>query len=472
MKIKLEKQHYQWGLTAFLVITCSVIAFFIVFRLDALGNFLNVCVDVLAPFIYGLVMAYLICPIYNFTVSGTYRLINRGKYRFKHDLTVSKVAGTIISLAVIIVVIAGLMWMIIPGLIDSISKLVVMLPDALEKFTAWIDVKFQHLPIAKEAIDDWTRNATDYLIDFATNTILPHSGTLATAISGTLLGALGALMDFVIGIIVCIYFLNIKDTLAAQMKKIILANLKESTAQEILDGADYTNRTFAGFISGKIIDSAIIGILCFICMSIFGWEYSLLISCIIGITNIIPFFGPFIGAIPSALILLMVNPMHCVYFIILVFVLQQFDGNVLGPKILGDSTGLGSFWVLFAVLVGGGLFGFIGMVLSIPVFAVIYAYFARAINRKLNRKGFSTDTRDYKVDKYRSKPVKKKRSKPTLGGSSGSYTSEEVCETTEEELAEAKEKGHVVMEATLVEFEDSPQEAGKGEKGNCDRQDD
>ena len=459
MKIKLEKQHYQWGLTAFLVITCSVIAFFIIFRADAIGHFLNTCAGVLAPFIYGLVMAYLICPIYNFTVRRTYGLLNRGKYRFRHDLTVSKVSGTIVSLAVLLIVIAGILWMIIPGLIDSISKLVVMLPDALEKFTAWIDVKFQKLPIAKEAIDDWSRNATDYLINFATNTILPHSGNLATAISGTLLGALGALFDFIIGIIVCVYFLNIKDTLAAQTKKIILANLKESTAQEILEGAEYTNRTFAGFISGKIIDSAIIGMLCFIFMSIFGWEYSLLISCVIGITNIIPFFGPFIVAIPSALILLMVNPMHCLYFIILILVLQQFDGNVLGPKILGDSTGLGSFWVLFAVLVGGGLFGFIGMVLSIPVFAVIYAYLARAINRKLKKKGFSTDTRDYKVDKYRAQPGKKKRSKPTLKGREDMYTSDEVGETTREELEEAREKGQVVMEATLVEFEDSTGEA-------------
>lgn len=414
MKIKLEKQHYQWGLTAFLVITCSVIAFFIIFRADAIGHFLNTCAGVLAPFIYGLVMAYLICPIYNFTVRRTYGLLNRGKYRFRHDLTVSKVSGTIVSLAVLLIVIAGILWMIIPGLIDSISKLVVMLPDALEKFTAWIDVKFQKLPIAKEAIDDWSRNATDYLINFATNTILPHSGNLATAISGTLLGALGALFDFIIGIIVCVYFLNIKDTLAAQTKKIILANLKESTAQEILEGAEYTNRTFAGFISGKIIDSAIIGMLCFIFMSIFGWEYSLLISCVIGITNIIPFFGPFIGAIPSALLLAVVDPKEALYFIIFILILQQVDGNVIGPKILGETTGLSSFWVMFAILVGGGLFGFVGMILGIPIFAVIYAYATKGINKKLAEKGYSVDLNDYKVDQYHNPPDRKKKKNITI----------------------------------------------------------
>ena len=471
MKIKLEKQHYQWGLTAFLVIICSVIAFFLIFRVDAVGNFFNLMVSVLAPFIYGLVMAYLICPIYNFSVSRSYALLNKGKYKFKHDLTFSKVIGTIISIAVIIVVIAGILWMIIPGLVDSIVKVIEMLPTGLEKFTAWVDVKFANIPFAKDTIDDWSKNATDYLISFATDTILPHSGTLAASISGTLLGALGAMMNFIIGIIICIYFLNIKDTLAAQAKKVIVANFKESRAEAILEGADYTNRTFAGFISGKIIDSAIIGILCFIVMSIFGWEYSLLISCIIGITNIIPFFGPFIGAIPSAALLLMVNPMHCLYFIILILLLQQFDGNILGPKILGDSTGLASFWVLFAVLVGGGLWGFAGMVLGIPVFAVIYAYCSRALNRKLKKKGFSTNTMDYKVDRYRTRRPKKKK-KPDLNDSEAeinvrdyiavvgddnpvnAYVTDEVTGVTEEELKQAEEAGHEIMEATLVEYND------------------
>ena len=153
----------------------------------------------------------------------------------------------------------------------------------------------------------------------------------------------------------------------------------------------------------------IIGIICFLVMSLFGWEYSLLISCIIGITNIIPFFGPFIGAVPSVLLLLMVNPLHALYFAIFVLILQQFDGNILGPKILGESTGLESFWVLFAVLVGGGLFGFIGMVIGIPVFAVIYYYAGRLINSRLRKKGYSVDLNDYRIDPYRIKPGKKKR---------------------------------------------------------------
>ncbi len=458
MRIKLEKQHYQWGLTAFLVILCCFIVFFLIYRIDSVQHVLGKIVDVMMPLIYGMVMAYLLCPIYNFTVSRSYTLFNKGKYKFKHDLTIAKVVGTIISLAILIIAIAGVLWMIIPGLFDSIMKVIDAVPAAMRSFTQWVDVKFANLPVAKDYLDQLSHNITDYAIDFATNTILPHSANMAAAISGTVFGAIGFVMNFVIGIIVCVYFLNIKDTLAAQAKKIIVAHFKESTAEEILSGAQYTNKTFGGFISGKIIDSIIIGILCFIIMSIFGWEYSLLISCIIGITNIIPFFGPFIGAIPSALLLLMVNPMHCLYFIILVIILQQFDGNILGPKILGDSTGLDSFWVLFAVLVGGGLFGFVGMVVSIPVFAVIYAYCARALNRRLAKRGFSTNTLDYKVDKYRTRKPREKRKKPVLKDleediePANAYVEDEVKEMTDEEIKKAEDEGHTIVEATLVEY--------------------
>ncbi len=431
-RIKLEKQHYQWGLTAFLVIVCCVLAFFAIYRFDVIQRFFSFTVDVLSPFIYGLVMAYLICPIYNMTVRGTYGILNRGTMKLKHDMAIAKSVGTIISVALILVVLGGVFWMIIPGLVNSVINVVDILPGGLHKLNLWIDAKMANLPIAQETIDEWISALTKRAIEFATDTILPHSQSLAAGVSQGVIGALGFVMDFIIGIIISVYFLNSKDTFLAQIKKIIVANFKENTVEEIFTGAAFTNKTFGGFISGKIIDSVIIGIICFLVMSIFGWEYSLLISCIVGITNIIPFFGPFIGAIPSALLLIMVNPMHALYFIIFVLILQQFDGNILGPKILGDSTGLESFWVLFAVLVGGGLFGFVGMVIGIPVFAVIYYYIGRTLNRKLERKGFSTDLKDYRIDPYRTKRPKGKgrRLFPGLGKKAG-RSAEEDKEGTE-----------------------------------------
>lgn len=414
MKINFEEKHVKWGITVFVVILCSIIAFFAVYRFDAVQKAASVCVSILAPFTYGLVMAYLLCPIYNFVVRRTYSLLNNRDRRFFKALTVSKAFGTFIALVFMIVLVTGIIWMIIPGLVDSIMKIIELLPASMESLKVWLDAKLVNYPEMAVTLDGWINNFTKNITVFVTETLLPEYSSIAITISESVLGVLNVIKNLFIAVIICAYFLNSKDTFAAQCKKIIIANFKDKTAEEILYGASFTNKTFGGFINGKLIDSAIIGVICFVVMSLFNWEYTLLISCIIGITNIIPFFGPFIGAIPSALLILMVDPRQCIYFLIFILILQQFDGNILGPKILGDSTGLASFWVLFAVLVGGGLFGFIGMVVGIPVFAVIYAYMSRSINRKLVRKGFSVDISDYRVDSYRVK--KEKRKGRWLGG--------------------------------------------------------
>ncbi len=383
--------------------------FFAVYRFTAVQKLVGVITGILAPFIYGLVMAYLLCPIYNFTVRSVYDLMNRGKRKFSKALPIAKGVGTVVALAVLFIVVTGILWMIIPGLVDSIVKIIDILPSSMNQLMHWADLKLQNFPIAQTRIDSWINHFTENAIQFVTEKVLPEYTTIATSVSAGLLGVFTALKNIFVAIIICAYFLNSKDLFAAQSKKVIVAFFSEHTAKEILDGASFTNKTFGGFINGKIIDSLIIGLLCFVCMTIFGWEYTLLISCIVGITNIIPFFGPFIGAIPSALLLLMVDPHQCLWFLVFILALQQFDGNILGPKILGDSTGLASFWVLFAVLVGGGLFGFIGMVIGIPVFAVIYAYATRGINRRLEKRGFSTNISDYMIDSYRVKKKKKKR---------------------------------------------------------------
>ena len=332
------------------------------------------------------------------------------------SLAVSKGVGTTVAMLFMFIVITGILWMIIPGLIDSIVKIIKLLPSSMESLKEWLDLRMTRMPGLKDILDGWINNFTDNAIAFVTDRILPEYGAIASSISSGVIGVINVVKNFFIGIIICAYFLNSKETFAAQMKKVIMSVFRKETADEILEGAHFTNMTFGGFINGKIIDSLIIGILCFIFMSIFGWEYTLLISCIIGITNIIPFFGPFIGAIPSALLLLMVDTRQCIYFIIFILLLQQFDGNILGPKILGDSTGLASFWVLFSVLVGGGMFGFIGMVIGIPVFAIIYAYVTRAVNSKLRKRGLSTDLSEYRVETCFMKSDRPKRSRKKRKG--------------------------------------------------------
>ena len=400
MKIRFEEKHIKWGLTAFLVVLCSIIVFFAIYRLRDVSEVINVILAILTPFIYGLVMAYLLCPIYNFTVRSIYALTKRVNVNIPRPLTVSKAVASLVSIIVLLVVITGILWMIIPGLVGSIANIIQLLPDSMDSLRSWLDVKLVGWPEAQAVLNGWINNFTENAIAFVTERLLPEYSSIAAGISEGVMGVFNVVKNFFLGIIICVYFLNSKENFAAQMKKIIMAVVSRTAADEIVQGAHFTNRTFGGFINGQIIDSFIIGLICFIVMTLFGWEYTLLISCIIGITNIIPFFGPFIGAIPSALLLLMVDTRQCIYFVIFIIILQQFDGNILIPKIQGSSTGLASFWVLFAVLVGGGLFGFIGMVIGIPMFAVIYAYVSRAINNRLEKRGLATDLAEYKVDNY------------------------------------------------------------------------
>lgn len=415
MKFNFEEKHFKWGITAFLVITACILVYFAVERFDEFSEGLGKVTGILTPFIYGLVFAYLLCPVYNFTTRNLYALVSTKVKKRKKALSFSKGIATFVSILLLGVIICGICWMIIPGLVDSIMHIVSILPDSMEHFVDWIDVKTTRYPQLQDTLENWVTRFTNNVISYVEEKMIPSYMEVATSISTGVFGVINVVKSFFIGIIICAYFLNSKDLFAAQSKKLILATFSEERAEGLLNGAAFTNKTFGGFINGKLIDSMIIGVICFIVMSILGWEYPLLISCIIGITNIIPFFGPFIGAVPSALLILMVNPLQCIYFLIFILILQQIDGNLIGPKILGDSTGLSSFWVMFAILVGGGLFGFAGMIVGIPIFAVFYAYFAKAINRRLDKRGFSTDIRDYTIDKYRVKERKKKKKKGGAG---------------------------------------------------------
>ena len=411
MKIRLDENNIKWGFTAFIVVICSMLAFFFLLKFSTVMSALGTVRGILSPFIWGFVIAYLLCPIYNWTVRHVYAICHDKASTNRRALVIGKVCGTVISIALLLLVITSVSWMILPGLYDSIINIIDMLPSGTENLISWVDARLSKVPFVQARVEDYINNSSDKLIDFATTTFLPHYTSLAAGISSSIIGAVNALKNIVIGIIVSVYFLNSKDIFSAQLKKILFALFSEKRAVAILDLGEFSNNAFGGFINGKIIDSAIIGIICFVCMSIFGWDYSLLISCIVGITNIIPFFGPFIGAIPSVLLLLMVNSMHALYFAIYILILQQFDGNILGPKILGDRTGVASFWVLFSVIVGGGLLGVVGMIISIPIFAIVYYYGTQVINAKLAKKGFSTSLADYKIDSYRSTNVSRKETK-------------------------------------------------------------
>lgn len=396
MKIKMEKNYIQIGTIAFIVIAMSIAVYFIFDRIDEVKTAISSAFSILGPFIYGLVMAYLLCPIYNLTYRNVVKSKLLSRLKTGKRVVASKIISSTVSIITMIAIISGLLWMVLPGLIESLVGIVKMLPSKISEFSIWASDLSKKLPEGTGIFSGWSDIIVKGAQDFSQNTLLPKSQILIEGITGSVFGLVSGLKNFSVGIIICVFFLNSKEIFAAQIRKITFVIMEEENAFKFLYGARFVNKTFGKFINGKLIDSLIIGIICFIGMSIFNWPYKLLISVIVGVTNIIPFFGPFIGAIPSALLIFIVDPMTSLYFMIFILALQQLDGNVIGPKILGESTGLPSFWVMFAILVGGGVFGFVGMVMGIPMFACVYAYTAYTVNRRLSEKGLSTDLNVYK----------------------------------------------------------------------------
>ena len=237
--------------------------------------------------------------------------------------------------------------------------------------------------------------AVGYVQNWLTNDLIPNMYNIISGVSSGLFSIVNTVMDVFIGLIVMVYLLNMKTKLQTQAKMIIYGAFPLKIANKVIEECRFVHHVFGGFIIGKLLDSLIIGILCFILLTIMKMPYVLLVSVIVGVTNIIPFFGPFIGAIPSAFLILLVSPRQCLYFIGLILLLQQFDGNILGPKILGDSTGVSSFWVLFSILLFGGLFGFVGMIIGVPTFAVFYRLTTELVTYLLGKKELSADISSY-----------------------------------------------------------------------------
>ena len=241
---------------------------------------------------------------------------------------------------------------------------------------------------------------SEEFMNYLNGSIVPQMETLLKQVSLSMISLLKMMWNFIIGMIISIYVLYNKELFAGQAKKIVYAVLKTKSANQFIMDVRFTSNTFIGFISGKIIDSLIIGVICFAGTSILKMPYALLISVIVGVTNVIPFFGPYLGAIPSTILILMVNPVKCIYFIIFILILQQVDGNLIGPKILGQSTGLSGFWVIFSITIFGGIMGIPGMIIGVPFFAVLYAMIRRMANKMLQRKGLPTDTEKYRNVNY------------------------------------------------------------------------
>ena len=395
MKETKFRNYICWGLTALSVIALSIAFAFFLSRFQEVKGTAKIVVGILMPVIYGAVLAYLLLPVYNKSRDITKRLLTSTWKHEKGILSISSAMGTFVSLVFLFVIVVGLFWMIIPEIYTSVMGLQETLGENINDLAQWLQKMLEDNPTVERAVIPIYDRLTSQLQGWMTSDLVPNMSMLIGSLSSGLLSVVLVLKNILIGIIVMVYLLNIKGTLSAQGKKIIYSILPVKTANQAINEIRFVHRVFGGFITGKILDSLIIGIMCFVLLNAMKMPYALLVSVIVGVTNVIPFFGPFIGAIPSAFLILLVSPVKCLYFLIFILLLQQFDGNILGPKILGQSTGLPSFWVLFSILLFGGLFGFVGMIIAVPTFAVFYSALSRVVSRSLKKKNLSPKTTDY-----------------------------------------------------------------------------
>ncbi|SCH26450.1 pheromone autoinducer 2 transporter [uncultured Clostridium sp.] len=395
MKNPRFKNYIYWGTTALAVIALSVAFGFFLSRFELVSGALGKIASILMPIIYGAVLAYLMLPIYNKTRACTTLKLKTVMKSESAIGKLAKTAGTLVSLIVLFAIVAGLFSMIIPQIYTSIIGLQESIGEYINNLTLWMTKLFEDNPDVQQAVMPYYEQAVEEFQKWLTEKLVPNMSMIIGQLSTGLLNVVTVVKNILIGVIVMVYFLNIKDTLAAQSKKIIYSVFKLKEANRIVSEVRFAHGVFGGFITGKLLDSLIIGIMCFFALKFLKMPYVLLISVIIGVTNVIPFFGPFIGAIPSAFLILLVSPVKCLYFLIFILILQQFDGNILGPKILGDSTGLPSFWVLFSILLFGGLMGFVGMIIGVPTFAVIYRLTSMYVSNSLVKKDLSSRTEDY-----------------------------------------------------------------------------
>ena len=385
----------DWGLTALTVIACSLLLCFALLKFSVIAKVVGKIVTILMPIIYGGVLAYLMLPVYNGTEKYIHELFGKVMKNDNSCSGLAKGIATLVSLVVLFAIVIGLFSMLIPQIYESIIGFQDSLTEYINNLTIWLGKLLQDNEHLQESIMPYYNEAVMRFQNWIATDLVPNISLIFDRVSSGVIGFVTVLKNLLIGLIVMVYFLNIKDTLCAQSKKMVYGFLNVRAANRLIGEVRFAHKIFGGFITGKLLDSLIIGIMCFFSLKFLKMPYVLLISVIVGVTNVIPFFGPFIGAVPSAFLILLVDPMKCLYFLIFILVLQQFDGNILGPKILGDSTGLPSFWVLFSILLFGGLFGFVGMIIAVPTFAVIYRTMSLYINSALKKKNYSENTPDY-----------------------------------------------------------------------------
>ena len=428
-----DKKYFRWGLTAFIVIAASILFYLIISASKSLADIFGAIMGAFTPMLLGFSFAFILKPLLRLLELPVF--YKWGIKVYKGDdrkaKSFSRGIGVALTTIVIFLIVGLLLWMIIPRLYESVQTIVKNLPVYYADIRNTLAGKLSNSEVGKTIIGALD-SVSDYIQGWLSNDLLSFLSLYADTFVSSVVNVISSLFNILLGIIISIYCLAEKEKFAAQSKKLLYSTFRTEKATSTINRCKSIDKIFTGFISGKLLDSVIIGIVFYIVLAIFGMPYKELIAVFLAVTNIIPFFGPFIGAIPSAVLILMVSPVKCLLFIILVIIIQQLDGNILGPKILGESTGLSSFWVLCSLLIFGRLFGFVGMLVGVPTFAVIYAAVKEVIHDRLKKRNITSSTTEFKdidyIDPETNEPVKK------------THTDEEKKETKNELLKKMKEK--------------------------------
>ncbi len=381
------RRYASMGLTAFCVIAASILFFLVLYKYETVISAVKTVLGILEPIVFGFIIAYLMFPVVKFFEKYLTRGLGNVIRTEKKARNISKGLSILLALIFWIALIAVLAVMVIPELYTNISSMIAALPDQIRHTSTEIVEFMQQEGMDSDIVKELTDKALAFFNNWVQTDFFKDMNVLFGHLTTGVISFFSTTFNIIIGIIVAIYVLNGRKTFKRQAKQMIYAAFSEKHAEILIDTLKESNQVFGGFIAGKLVDSLIIGILCFIVLYILKMPYTVLVSVIVGVTNIIPFFGPYLGAVPSAILILLANPAKGLIFILFILILQQVDGNIIGPKILGESTGLSAFWVVFSILLFGGLFGIVGMLIGVPLFAVIYRIISRIVDYRLRKKG-------------------------------------------------------------------------------------
>jgi len=395
-RFKWEPHYLHWGITAFLVIVCSLIFYFSIHQWSYMRAFFGMVGRTMAPIVWGFIFAYMLTPFARWLEKMLHKI--GGRFLTKRPVLKKRIfraVGILLAVTITLLVVAILLLTLLPEVYSSIEGLIDSLPGYFAEIAGLAQRFLDGIPALEAVTIDLLEEGENLLYAWVDGTLLPNLDIVILAVTAGLFEVIRIAVNLVLGMVLSVYIMYNREILAAQLKKLFYSMMPPKRVSVVLNAAHYLDRAFGRFFLGRFVDALIVGGITFIALSLMQMPYTALVSVIVGVTNIIPYFGPFIGGIPSALLILMEDPAQGVIFIIFIVALQLVDGNFIGPRILSTTTGISGLWVMISILVGGGLFGFVGMICGVPVFSVIYAGVRYLSNKRLERKSMPTETTAY-----------------------------------------------------------------------------